>query len=81
MERTEFKKVVDGLGRESTNQVAARICFTDGESHITFTWTIEEGEETVSYSDVHAMHGSAKMVIPYSIVRGITPVFETVSFS
>lgn len=68
MERQRFSAQVDAVGRSATNMDTARIVFTDGESHVVQTWTIEEEEGGVNYHDVHMPVSTSKIFVAYSVI-------------
>lgn len=73
LERQQFSAQVDAVGRSATNIDTARIVFTDGESHVVQTWTIEEGVVGVHYHDVHMSPSTPKIFVAYSVIARVEP--------
>lgn len=80
MDRVEFMKKVDAIGRSFENMDAAILIFEDGARHITYTHTIEEGDLVqqmgdwilvVSYVEVHTMPGTGRMVVPLRNIKDV----------
>jgi hypothetical protein len=69
--REEFVNQVNAVGRSDVLMDTARIVFTDGESHVVQTWTIEEGENGVLYYDVHTSTASPKALVPYRVIARV----------
>ena len=68
MERADFIRSVDVIGRSMERMDTACIFFTDGSCHITHTYTVEEKEGYVRYVEVHTREGSPKLEVPYHYI-------------
>jgi len=68
MDRTKFKMKVDEIGRKPSDMEVAVIVFNDGERHLTFASSIKEGDDDVSYQDVHTRVSSPPITVIYKVI-------------
>lgn len=71
MDRIEFTQKLAGISRNPCDQEVVAIIFTDGERHLTFTNTIQEGDTDVSYQDVHTRVSCPPIKVVYSVIADV----------
>lgn len=73
LERQQFRAQLDAVGRSVASKDTACIVFTDGESHVVQTWTIEVHLDYIEYYDVHMKIGYPKIRMPFQAIARIEP--------
>ena len=73
MERAEFERKVAEIHDqpELAGMTVAIIVFTDGERHLTHTWTVQSDGEYVEYIDVHCESKSAPIRASYRVIDDV----------
>jgi len=62
----------DGVGMG-----VAAIVFTDDERHLTPTWSVQLGETTVKYIDVHCQANTQPIEVEYSVIKDVLDFSKT----
>ncbi|MEK7461300.1 MAG: hypothetical protein AAB647_03755 [Patescibacteria group bacterium] len=73
MVRAEFERKIEEFHGEPelAGMAVVSIVFTDGERHLTHTWTVQSDGEYVEYIDVHCESKSAPIRVPYRVIADV----------
>lgn len=79
MERDEVRRKIQELNDDpaQAKMAVAAIVFTDGERHLTPTWSVKFDPEMLVYQDVHTDPNSPAIQVPYRVIEDVLDVSKT----